>query len=328
MSDAYEFRILGPLLVTNSDQHIEISGIRRRKLLATLLLQSGRLVSLDRLTDAIWDDEPPSSAHGQVRICVSGLRRLLRTRERHSLIETHPSSYRIQPRDDDALDLFTFEDLVAEGRALLRDDRLERAEQVLKSALGLWRGPVAADLDSRTLEALAVKHNDNRLTVSEEYFDVALRLGRHHQIMGDLAGFVVENPFRERAIAQLMLALFRLGRTAEALETFRAVRRRFAEDLGIEPAAELHTLHQSILAGDLTPAPAGAVTVPCPPPGRGRRSRSARLTLVKDPVHRAHRETDPLERLRRENDVLRTERDALRQVMSLWLTARPEEPGA
>ncbi|MGP3966763.1 AfsR/SARP family transcriptional regulator BagI/FevR [Streptomyces sp. 6N223] len=314
--------------MTDGDEQIEIGGIRRQKLLATLLLQSNQVVSLDRLVDAMWDDKPPASAHGQVRICVSGLRRLLRACKRNSVIETHPSCYRIRVSDD-ALDLFQFEKLVTQGRAMIRDNELERAEGLLKSALALWRGPVAAGLDSRVLGSLAVKYNEDRLMVSEEYFDVAVKLGRHQQIIGDLTGFVAENPFRERACAQLMLALCHAGRQADALETFREIRRRFTEDLGIEPAESLHALHQSILVGDLTsPAPFSRDVPPSrTPPSRGQKGRPGKSALLAQASPSAVI-SDPLEQLRLENDVLRIERDALRQVVLLWLNSWKEDSEA
>ncbi|MEJ1200612.1 AfsR/SARP family transcriptional regulator BagI/FevR [Streptomyces sp. BB1-1-1] len=315
------FHILGPLLVTNGGEPIEISGIRRQKLLAALLLQPNQMVSLDRLVDVMWDDKPPASAHGQIRICVSGLRRLLRGGERDSVIETHPSCYRINVHGEDAVDLFTFERLVSQGRAMVRDDKLERAERLLKSALALWRGPVAAGLDSPALGALVVRLHEDRLTVQEEYFDVALKLGHHQRIIGDLTGFVSENPFRERACAQLMLALYHSGRQADALKTFRAVRARFSEDLGIEPARDLHVLHQSILVGRLSsagapPADPPAYATPRPDGHQGRRPAGVALLSRTSPNTVT---ADPLEQLRLENDLLRTERDGLRRILSLWL---------
>lgn len=322
------FGILGPLQVANGGEQIDISGIRRKKLLAALLLQANQMVSLGRLVDAMWDEDPPASAHGQIRICVSGLRRLLRGLEHNGVIETHPSCYRMRVRDD-ALDLFTFEKLVAQGRAMVRDGQLERAEGLLKSALALWRGPVAAGLDSRMLASLAVGLNENRLTVKEEYFGVALKLGRYQQIIGDLTGFVAENPFRERACAQLMLALYHSGRQADALETFRTARMRFSEDLGIEPTRDLYVLHQSILAGQLSPAESlpRDLLAPLPPRSHGRQSRPSGVALLS----RTSPETAPpdaLEQLRLENDLLRVECNGLRKILSLWLRSNPGPPGA
>ncbi|MFH8973773.1 AfsR/SARP family transcriptional regulator BagI/FevR [Streptomyces sp. NPDC017890] len=324
----YAFRILGPLFVANGGEQIEIGGIRRQKLLAALLLQPNQMVSLDRLVDAMWDDKPPASAHGQIRICVSGLRRLLRGGERDSVIETHPSCYRISVRDEDSLDLFTFERLVSQGRAMVRDNQLERAETLLKSALALWRGPVVAGLDSSALASLVVKLHEDRLTVQEEYFDVALKLGRHQQIIGDLTGFVTDNPFRERACAQLMLALYHSGRQADALETFRTIRMRFSEDLGIEPARDLHVLHQSILVGRLSSAatrPSDLLT-PSPLRPNGHQGRPAGVALLS----RTSPNTvggDPMEQLRLENDLLRVERDGLRRILSLWLDLNDADAG-
>lgn len=329
MRHEHVFRILGPLQVTRGDEQIEISGVRRQKLLAALLLQANQVVSLGRLVDAMWDDKPPASAHGQIRICVSGLRRLLRGREHDSVIETRPSCYRIRVRDDDSLDLFKFETLVAQGRAMVRDSQLERAEGLLASALALWRGPVAAGLDSRALASLVVGLNEDRLTVKEEYFDVTLKLGRYQQIIGDLTAFVAENPFRERACAQLMLALYHSGRQADALETFRTARMRFSEDLGIEPAQDLHVLHQSILDGRLS---SGAslprdVLAPLPPRSHGHQGRPSGIALLSRPSPHAV-PSDPLEQLRMENDQLRVERDGLRNILSLWLNSNENSPGA
>ncbi|WP_307535092.1 AfsR/SARP family transcriptional regulator BagI/FevR [Streptomyces sp. V3I8] len=314
--------------MTNGGEQIEISGIRRQKLLAALLLQPNQTVSLDRLVDAMWDDKPPASAHGQIRICVSGLRRLLRGGERDSVIETHPSCYRINVHDEDALDLFTFERLVSQGRAMVRDNQLERAERLLKSALALWRGPVVAGLDSPALASLVVKLHEDRLTLQEEYFDVALKLGRHQQIIGDLSGFVTENPFRERACAQLMLALYHSGRQADALETFRTTRMRFSEDLGIEPTRDLHVLHQSILAGQLssTAARPSASVAPPSPHANGHRGRPACLSLLSQASPDIT--GDPMEQLRLENDLLRMERDGLRGILSLWLDLNDGDAGA
>ncbi|GFN00268.1 hypothetical protein Sfulv_50780 [Streptomyces fulvorobeus] len=245
------------------------------------------------------------------------------------MIETHPSCYRIRVRDEDALDLFKFEKLVAQGRSMVRENRLERAEGLLKAALSLWHGPVAAGLDSRALAPLVVGLNEDRLTVKEEYFDIALKLGRHQQIIGDLTGFVAENPFRERACAQLMLALYHSGRQADALETFRTVRTRFSEDLGIEPAHDLHVLHQSILVGRLSPVatPAGNVLAPPPPRVPGRHGRPAGVALLARTSQNSAT-PDPLEQLRLENDLLRVERDELRKILSLWLNSNERVPGA
>ncbi|MEV6393755.1 AfsR/SARP family transcriptional regulator BagI/FevR [Streptomyces sp. NPDC051907] len=314
--------------MTDGGEEIEISGTRRQKLLAALLLQPNQMVSLDRLVDAMWEDQPPASAHGQIRICVSGLRRLLRGGERDSVIETHPSCYRIRVHDD-ALDLFAFERLVSQGRAMVRDNQLERAESLLQSALALWRGPVTAGLDSSALAALVVRLHEDRLTVQEEYFDVALMLGRHQQIIGDLTGFVTENPFRERACAQLMLALYHSGRQADALETFRTVRMRFSEDLGIEPARDLRVLHESILVGRLPsadPHPSDALT---PPPARshGRQSCPAGVALLSRTSPNTVAD-DRMEQLRHENDLLRVERDGLRRILSRRLHLTDTDPDA
>ncbi|MFF0202702.1 AfsR/SARP family transcriptional regulator BagI/FevR [Streptomyces sp. NPDC005017] len=313
--------------MTNGGEEIEISGTRRQKLLAALLLQPNQMVSLDRLVDAMWDDQPPASAHGQIRICVSGLRRMLGGSERDSVIETHPSCYRIRVHDDD-LDLFTFERLVSQGRAMIRDNQLERAERLLRSALALWRGPVTAGIESPALAALVVRLHEERLTVQEEYFDVALNLGRHQQIIGELTGFVTDNPFRERACAQLMLALYHSGRQADALETFRTVRTRFSEDLGIEPARDLRVLHESILVGRLSPVGPRHSDVLAPPPARsqGNPACPAGVTLLS----RTSPNTvaaDRMEQLRQENDQLRVERDGLRRILSAFLDLN-SEPGA
>ncbi|GIH61676.1 AfsR/SARP family transcriptional regulator [Microbispora siamensis] len=218
-------------------------------LLAMLLVRANEVVSSERLVDAIWGEEPPASVDSQLRICTSGLRRVLRMQRSGGEIETHPSGYLIHVPED-ALDLLAFRGATERARKALKAGRLETAASLMKAALALWRGPLCEGLESQPLRSLARKEEEERLLVAEEYFDLELLLGRHRQITGELASLVAENPFRETPAAQLMIALHGAGRQADALEVYQELRRRFSQQLGIEPTGTLRELQRLILNGE------------------------------------------------------------------------------
>ncbi|CAM3873112.1 hypothetical protein GCM10009799_44700 [Nocardiopsis rhodophaea] len=245
----HEFRILGPLDTFGSEGRVAIKSARIQILLAMLLMNANRVVGGERLIDAIWGEAPPDSVTSQLRICVSGLRRQLKLNGSSARIETHPSGYLIRVPDD-ALDLSTFHRMVDRSRRELEGGRIELAAALMRSALGLWRGSLCEGLDSRLLRSVARKEEEERLLVTEEYFDLQLLLGRHRRIIGELTSFAAENPFRETPAAQLMLALHRSGRQADALDVYRDLRERFSQQLGIDPTESLRELHHLILKGD------------------------------------------------------------------------------
>nr|CTQ92564.1 FAD-dependent oxygenase [Kibdelosporangium sp. MJ126-NF4] len=228
---------------------VAIGGMRQQTLLTMLLLEANHVVGVDRLIDAIWDSAPPASAKDQVRICVSGLRRQFAAREHAEVIETHRGGYRIWAQPD-TLDWLRFEELVAFARSAVAAARPHEAVTPLRSALQLWTGPIGTGLDSSLVRATAVKLHEERLSALEDRFDVELQLGWHRRVVGELAHHVSEHPFREKLCAQLMLALYQSGRRAEALESFRTTRKRFTDELGIEPGELLRTLEQRMLTNE------------------------------------------------------------------------------
>ncbi|OKJ19331.1 transcriptional regulator [Streptomyces sp. CB00316] len=213
-----------------------------------LLLEANRVIGVGRLIEAIWREAPPATVRSQLRICVSGLRRLLSAAGVAAQIETHPSGYLIRvPRAH--LDLSHFEDLLSRARAEARSASPENAVVLFQQALQLWQGPVGAGLDSELLETVALKVNEDRLSAIEDHIELELALGRHRQILGELTRHVTENPFQESLCLQLMLALYRSGRTAEALSVYRDTRRRLARELGLEPSEKLRMMERMILDG-------------------------------------------------------------------------------
>jgi DNA-binding SARP family transcriptional activator/tetratricopeptide (TPR) repeat protein len=227
-----EFRILGPLEVHSDGQALDLGGAKQRSLLAVLLLHANQVVSQDRLVDALWEGNPPETAHKALQVHVSGLRKLL-GKER---LETRPPGYLLRIADDE-LDLGRFRVLREQGRPA--------------EALALWRGPPLSDFAYHGFaQAEIARLEDQRLACREERIDRELDAGRHGEVTGELEALVAENPLRERLCGQLMLALYRSGRQAEALDAYQQARSTLVDELGIEPGRELRALHQAILNQD------------------------------------------------------------------------------
>ncbi|MCG5436481.1 AfsR/SARP family transcriptional regulator [Micromonospora foliorum] len=256
------FGILGPLRVGGGES--TVTAGRDRIVLAMLLLRAGRLVPVDELVDAVWEDRPPATARAQLQTCVSRLRRrFAELGLAPELIVTDPAGYgmRIAPND---LDTEVFARGVEAARALVAAGRLAEARTGFRAALALWRGPTLAGIPSRSVRRRAQALDEQRLTALEECVDVELRLGQAAELIEELAESVDRHPLRERLRGQLMLALSSVGRQADALAVYREGRRIYADELGIEPGVDLQELHQRVLAGDLALAgrpsgPAGAV---------------------------------------------------------------------
>ena len=239
--------------------------------MAVLLVHRGEPVSSDRLIDALWGEEAPASAIKIVQGYVSNLRKvlgdgLLVTRGRGYLLQTRPGQ----------IDLDRFESLVAEGQRALQQGDARSAATRLREALGLWRGPPLADFAYESFaQAEIARLDESRLAALEERIDAELALGEHARLVGELEALVHEHPLRERFIGQLMLALYRSGRQADALESYRIARRRLVEELGLEPGRELQELERAILAQDPAlepPAPRYASRPGPRSPRRGWRS--------------------------------------------------------
>ena len=227
-----EFRILGPLEVLEDGRQIDVAGAKQRTLLACLLLQPNEVVSSDRLIEALWEDEPPETAPKALQVYVSQLRKAL-GKER---LETRAPGYRLRVEPGE-LDATRFERLVAEGKP--------------QEALALWRGdPLSEFAYQRFAQAEIARVEELRLTSLEQRIEQDLEAGRHAALVSELEALVREHPLRERLRGQLMLALYRSGRQAEALEVYQESRRMLIEELGIEPSQELRELQRTILRQD------------------------------------------------------------------------------
>lgn len=246
-----DFRVLGALEVWTGCERVLVPGARRQRLLAALLLAPNAVVPLSRLTEMTWDDEPPASAVKQLQNSVSALRERLGDIG-HRLILTEEPGYRLRVGDE-RLDSLRFAAGVAESRRHAAEGRLDRAVGVIRPALSLWRGPALDGLGSAALARSAARLDEQRLSALELCVGWRLELGEHHEVVDDLADLVHDHPLREGLHAQLMAALDRCGRRADALHVFHCLRTRLAEELGVDPGADVRRLHERILRGEPQP---------------------------------------------------------------------------
>jgi DNA-binding SARP family transcriptional activator/DNA-binding beta-propeller fold protein YncE len=237
-----KFLILGPLEVRNGVDAVRLGAAKQRALLAVLLLHANETVATSRLVDELWGERPPATAEKLVQGYVHALRKQLGD----GVVETQAPGYRLRVAPG-SLDLQEFEQLLDEARGA----RLPRSVELHRRALALWRGLPLADVELEGSERHNVSRlGELRLTTQIERIDLELQLGRHAQLVGELEALVAEHPYRERAVALLMLALYRSGRQAEALDVYRTVRRRLDDELGLEPGQELRELEAAILRQD------------------------------------------------------------------------------
>jgi YVTN family beta-propeller protein len=245
------FRILGPLEVSAGGSPLPLGGPRQRALLALLLLDANRVVSRDRLVDELFSGQHVQSGDGALRVQVSRLRRTLGALDGELLVR-RPPGYVLTVAPD-ALDLLVFERLAAEARAASEAGDHARAATTLREAESLWRGRPLADVELAGAARLEVERlAELRVAVTEQRVDAELALGRHADLVPELEALVGAYPLRERLRAQLMLALYRSGRQAEALEAYRSARALTVEQLGLEPGPELKRLEQAILRHEPT----------------------------------------------------------------------------
>jgi DNA-binding SARP family transcriptional activator len=249
-----EFGILGPVEVRVDGRPVAVTASKPRTLLAALLVHANKVVTATRLIDLLWGEDPPASAKATLQSYVLQLRRLLPSpagsQDGGGVLLTRSPGYllRVEP---ERLDLDRFQGLVDAAHQARRDGDPAQAAAHLRQALGLWRGPALCDVNSDTLRWVeAPRLEELRLAALEARIDAELQLGLHASLVGELHALAATHPLRERFAGQLMLALYRCGRQADALEAFAATRRRLVEDLGLEPAQDLQRLHQAILAGD------------------------------------------------------------------------------
>jgi YVTN family beta-propeller protein len=267
-----EFAILGVVEARADGSALSLGGPKQRALLALLLLHANEPVSRDRLIDGLWGAHPPPSAAHTLDDYVSRLRKALGA----GRIERRPPGYLLRIEDGEA-DVGRFEALVREGRERLAGGDAGAAAERLRAALGLWRGPALADVLYAPFAAEeAERLEERRLSALEDLFDAELALGASSTLVAELEKLTRAEPLRERPLAQLMLALYRAGRQAEALAVYQAARRRFAEELGLELGSQLRTLERQILAQD----PVLGRPRSSPTARLRRRGRSRRLLLV------------------------------------------------
>jgi len=243
------FGILGPILVDDGDAVIGISSPRQRTLLAALAVDAGKPVSVDRLAETLWDGAPPAAAATTLRTHVMRLRYVLGPAAAGRLL-TRSAGYELKAGEAE-VDVLLFQALCRQGGVAAEAADWRQADQLLSDALQLWRGAPLADISSETLRADTAPQLDQlHLQALEWRNDAWLSLGRHREIVPPLQGLVTANPLRERFHAQLMLALYRSGRQADALAAFRRARLLIVEELGVEPGPELRELHRRMLAAD------------------------------------------------------------------------------
>ncbi|MFL6006216.1 MAG: BTAD domain-containing putative transcriptional regulator, partial [Gaiellaceae bacterium] len=248
-----EFRILGPLEVDGAAGPIDLSGGKQRALLAILLLHANEVVDSARLIEALWSDGAPADAAKALQIHVSRLRRALAPED---VVQTRPGGY-IVAADADSLDLPRFEQLVVRGRTRLAASDAAAAREALVEALALWRGPPLAEFAAEPFARAEIARLDElHAGALEARVEADLALGAHAALVPELEALVARYPLRERLREQLMLALYRAGRQAEALQAYRDARTTLVEELGIEPGRQLQELEQAILRQDPSLDPA------------------------------------------------------------------------
>ncbi|MGW6022188.1 BTAD domain-containing putative transcriptional regulator [Streptomyces sp. NPDC055099] len=265
-----DYRLLGPVEAWRAGRRLSLGGPKPRALLAALLLEPGRVVSVDALIDAIWGERPPDTARSLIQSYVSALRRALSA----DAIETRPPGYLIRA-DATFVDRVEFERLAVQGRQAAAEGDHGAAARLLGDALALWRGPALGGIGGigETLRAMAVQLDEARQAALEERIAAQLaQPGRETELVAELTALVARHPTRERPRGQLMLALYRLGRQADALAVYAEGRDVLAQELGIDPGPDLRRMHEAILRADedLLPAEPGT-----PEPTTGSRDAAA-----------------------------------------------------
>ena len=270
-----QFRILGPLEVWRDGAVVDVGARKQRAVLALLLLNANRVVPTERLIDELWGDTPPETARSALQVYVAALRKALGGEG--SALRTSAPGY-VLDVEPGALDLDRFIALRAEAQAAGDE---ERRSELLREALELWRDTPLADLSTEPFAATAVARlEEQRLEVLEQRIDADLALGRHASLVPELEALVAEQPYRERLRAQLMLALYRSGRQADALRAYQTARRTLGDELGLEPGPELRELEAAILRHDARLSLDGSVESAAEEPAQHFSSRRALMVAA------------------------------------------------
>ena len=245
-----KFYLLGPLEIVTSNGPLPIRAKRLRALLAIFLLHSGQVVSIDRIVDGIWPDEPPRSVVENIRTYVSQLRSLLHHASDRTRLESHPGGYRLLTSPEE-LDLLRFTSLAAHGREALRLGDYTSAAVLLGEAIDLWRGSPLPELDlGPAIRAKTVALEEQRWAVQTDWINARLALGEHAELVAILRELIGERPLDEGLWCSLATALYSMGRTGEALAALAEARQTFVSELGIEPSPELRKVQAAVLRGD------------------------------------------------------------------------------
>ncbi len=245
-----EIRVLGPLEVVHEGTAIELRGDKVRRLLAVLAERPGSVVPVDRLTDCIWDGDPPATAASSLRMLVSRLRQRLEVADGEDVaIVADPPGYRLVVPHE-RVDHLRFRALVAEARTAGEEGRRGAAERLLREGLALWRGRAFDGLDVPVVAATARHLDALQLDAQDQLFSLRLEAGERDSIIPDLEAAVEANPGRERLTGQLMLALYRAGRQADALAAFQRLRDWLVDEMGLSPSRQLESLEAAILRQD------------------------------------------------------------------------------
>ncbi|MFF5028467.1 BTAD domain-containing putative transcriptional regulator [Streptomyces collinus] len=242
-----EFRVLGPVEAWRGGERVALSGSKMHTVLATMLLAQERVVSDSRLSALLWGWEPPATASAQIYTYMSRLRKQLGAEVE---IVRRPPGYVLRAPGS-VTDLVEFRRLERDGRRALAERRFEEAADLLREALGQWRGAALANVTEHMLDAEPAPLDEERMLALESRIEADLELGRHEQVMAELTALVAEFPVRERLRAQLMTALYRCGRQADALHTYYEGRKVLADQLGIDPGEALGSTYQAVLGGEL-----------------------------------------------------------------------------
>ncbi len=282
-----QFGVLGPVATWHEGRELAITSGRQRCVLALLLLEAGRVVSLDRMIDVLWEPgSAPRTARNVVQQCVSELRKLLAVDPGVRLSLKAPGY--VLEVDRQRVDVHRFRSLVADAHV---EDSADGRAAGLRAALGLWRGEPLAGADATGLAPIRHALAEERVTVLEECLAAEVESGGHAEAVPQLTALAAEHPLRERPAGLLMLALYRGGRAAEALEHYHHTRRRLGEELGTDPGPALRELHQRILTAD----PTLTTTAPTPPQGTGTTAVPRQLPAAPAPFIGRHCELDRLD---------------------------------
>src|SRR3954454_4052143 len=240
--------LLGPLDVRRDGATLSVGGTKQRSVLAVLALDAGRVVSCDRLISSLWGDDPPPSALNAIQVYASNLRKVLGDVDGQPLLRWRRPGYLLDIGSRQ-VDLAQFETLTSEAMTRRQSGHVVDAGRLLADALALWRGPALSDVADEPFAGPVVTRLEAlRLNAFETWCEVELELGRHTTVIGPLQSLVTEHPLREHLRALLMLALYRSGRQADALECYRDARAVLATELGLDPGTALRDLERAVLA--------------------------------------------------------------------------------